>query len=132
MPGDYPGVLNTTLNTILVSIHPKDQVHLTILKYIQFLELMETSLFHTRPDTSKINPFNEIFFKRWQERIYSTIDVVNLGHILIDPKPKSDFEDGLNGKMGTNKFAMTFLTHSQMNTLMFIFKLKLQKIFGMQ
>ena len=25
--------------------------------------------------------------------IYSAIDVVNLGYILIDPKPKSDFED---------------------------------------
>ena len=25
--------------------------------------------------------------------VYFAIDVVNLGHILIDPKPKSDFED---------------------------------------
>ena len=49
---------------------------------------MEASLVHTRPDTSKIDPFNGTFFKRWQERVFSTIDVVNLGHILIDPKPE--------------------------------------------
>ena len=51
---------------------------------------MEASLVHTRPDTCKIDLFNETLFKRWQERVFSTIDVVNLGHILIDPKP----EDG--------------------------------------
>ena len=54
---------------------------------------METFIVHTRSDTSKINPFNETFFKRWQVRIYSTIDVVNLRHILTDPKPKSDSEN---------------------------------------
>ena len=47
---------------------------------------MKASLIHTHPDTSKINPFNGTFFKRWQERVFSTIDVVNLGHILTDPK----------------------------------------------
>ncbi|RVW47108.1 Retrovirus-related Pol polyprotein from transposon TNT 1-94 [Vitis vinifera] len=51
---------------------------------------MEASLVHTCPDTSKIDPFNGTFFKRWQERVFSIIDVVNLEHILIDPKP----EDG--------------------------------------
>ena len=51
---------------------------------------MEASLVHTYPDTSKIDPFNGTFFKRWQERVFSIIDVVNLGHILTDPKP----EDG--------------------------------------
>ena len=54
---------------------------------------METSLVHTSPDTSKIYPFNETFFKRWQERVYFIIDVVNLGHILANPKPTNDFED---------------------------------------
>ena len=54
---------------------------------------METSLVHTRPDTSKIDPFNGTFFKRWQERVYSAIDVVNLVNILTYPKPKSDSED---------------------------------------
>ena len=51
---------------------------------------MEASLVHTHLDTSKIDPFNGTFFKRWQERVFFAIDVVNLGHILIDPKP----EDG--------------------------------------
>ena len=53
---------------------------------------METFLVHTHPDISKINPFNGTFFKRCQERVYSVIDVVNLGHILTGPKPKSDYE----------------------------------------
>ena len=47
---------------------------------------MEASLVHTCPDTSKIDPFNGTFFKRSQERVFSAIDVVNLGHILTDPK----------------------------------------------
>ena len=51
---------------------------------------MEAYLVHTRPDTSKIDPFNGTFFKRWQERVFSAIDVVNLGYILTDPK----LEDG--------------------------------------
>ena len=54
---------------------------------------METSLVQTRPDTSMIDTFNGTFFKRWQEKVYSTIDVVNLGHILTDPKPRSDSKD---------------------------------------
>ena len=51
---------------------------------------MEASLVHTHLNTSKIDPFNGTFFKRWQERVFFAIDVVNLGHILTDPKP----EDG--------------------------------------
>ena len=51
---------------------------------------MEASLIHTCPNTSKIDPFNETFFKRRQERVFCTIDIVNLGHILTDLKP----EDG--------------------------------------
>ena len=54
---------------------------------------METSLVHTRPNTSKIDPFNRTFFKRLQERVYSAIDVVNLVNIVTNPKPKSDSED---------------------------------------
>ena len=47
---------------------------------------MEASLVHTRLNTSKIDPFNRTFFKIWKEMIFSAIDVVNLGHILTDPK----------------------------------------------
>ena len=54
------------------------------MKYIQ----TEASLVHTYPDTSKIDPFNGTFFKKWQERVLSTIDVENLGHILTYPKPE--------------------------------------------
>ncbi|KAL6314329.1 hypothetical protein AAG906_019031 [Vitis piasezkii] len=49
---------------------------------------MEASLVHTCPDTSKIDPFNGTLFKRWQERVFSAIDVVNLGHILAYLKPE--------------------------------------------
>ena len=53
---------------------------------------MEASLVHTCPNTSKIGPFNGTFVKRWQERVFSTIDVMNLGHILTDPKPEDGFD----------------------------------------
>ena len=53
---------------------------------------MEASLVHTRPDTYKIDPFNGTFFKKWQEKVFLAIDVVNLGHILTDPKPKDNSE----------------------------------------
>ena len=80
------------------------------LKWIIFLELMETSIVHTRPDTSKIDPFNETFFKRWQERVYSTIDVVNLWHILTEPKPKSDSEDLYKWENGNKQVRHAILT----------------------
>ena len=48
---------------------------------------MEVSLVHTRLDTSKVDPFNGTFFKIWQEKVFSVIYVVNLGRILIGPKP---------------------------------------------
>ena len=51
---------------------------------------MKASLVHTHPDTSKIDPFNETFFKIWKEMVFFAIDVVNLGHISTHPKP----EDG--------------------------------------
>ena len=53
---------------------------------------MEASLDHTYPDTSMIDPFNETFFKRWQERVFLAIDVVNLGHILTDSKLEDGFD----------------------------------------
>ena len=66
---------------------------------------METSLVHTHPDTSKIDHFNGTFFKRWQERVYFAIDVVNLVNILIDPKPKSDSEDLSKWEKGNKRQA---------------------------
>ena len=50
---------------------------------------MEASLVHIRPNTFKIDPFNGTFFKRWQENVFSALDVVNLGHILTYPKPEN-------------------------------------------
>ena len=85
---------------------------------------MDTSLVHTHPYTFKIDPFNGTFFKRWKERVCSSINVVNLGHILTYSKPKSDSEDLSNGKMRTNKLGMPFLRHSQMKYLMSIVNIK--------
>ena len=86
---------------------------------------MEASLVHTRPDTSKIDHFNGTFFKRWQEMVFSTIDVVNLWYILTDPKS----EDGLicyqPGKLEINKLDMLLLVPFLMNFLIFIDNLKL-------
>ena len=53
---------------------------------------MKISLVHTYLDTFKIDPFNITLFKRWQERLFSAIDVVNFRHILIDTKLENDYE----------------------------------------
>ena len=71
---------------------------------------METSLVHTHPNTSKIDPFNGTFFKRWQERVYSAIDVVNLVNILTDPKPKSDSEDLFKWENGNKQVRHAILS----------------------
>ena len=71
---------------------------------------MKTSLVHTCLDTSKIDPFNGTFFKRWQERVYYAIDVVNLMNILIDSKPKSDSEDLSNWENGNKKVRHAILS----------------------
>ncbi|CAL8138703.1 unnamed protein product [Prunus armeniaca] len=39
------------------------------------------------PDVSKIDTFNGAFFKRWQERVFSTLDVLNLSTYLTKLKP---------------------------------------------
>ena len=64
---------------------------------------MEASLVHTCSDTYKIYPFNETFFKRWQERVFSIIDVVNLGHILTNLKPKDKYEFFLTWETGNKQ-----------------------------
>ena len=69
---------------------------------------MTASLVHTRLDTSKINPFNVTFFKRWHERVFSAIDVVNLGHILTDSKPENGSHLLPTWETG-NKQVMTYL-----------------------
>ena len=69
---------------------------------------MEASLVHTCPDISKIDPFNGTFFKRWQERVFSIIDVVNLAHILIDSKSEDGSHLLPTWETG-NKQVMTYL-----------------------
>ena len=71
---------------------------------------MEASLVHTRLHTSKIDPFNGTFFKRWKERFFSTIDVVNLGHILIDPKPEDSSDLFPTWEMGNKQVRHVILS----------------------
>ena len=71
---------------------------------------MEISLVHTHPNTSKIDPFNGTLFKRWKERVYSAIDVVNLVNILTDPKPKSDSEDLFKWENGNKQVRHAILS----------------------
>ena len=67
---------------------------------------MKASLVHTHPDTSKIDPFNGTFFKRWQERVFFAIDLVNLGHILTDPKPEDDYHLLPTKKIGKTPYEL--------------------------
>ncbi|KAM7523834.1 hypothetical protein LguiA_013736 [Lonicera macranthoides] len=45
------------------------------------------------PDTSKIDRFDGTHFRRWQERIYSTLDVLNLAQYLTQPEPQEGSEN---------------------------------------
>lgn len=50
---------------------------------------MDVALTNTKiPDVSKIDVFNGSFFKRWQERVFSTFDVMNFADYLTKPKLK--------------------------------------------
>ena len=81
---------------------------------------MEASLVHTRLDTSKIDPFNGTFFKRWQENVFFTIDVVNLGHILTDPKPEDGFES-LSTWETSNKQVRHVILSTLSNELFYVY-----------
>lgn len=52
--------------------------------------IIKTSLIYTCLAIFKIDPFNGIFFKRRQQRFFSTSDVVNLRHILTNRKPNDN------------------------------------------
>ena len=45
------------------------------------------------PDVSKIDVFNGSFFKRWQERVFSSLDVMNYADYLTKAKPEEGSED---------------------------------------
>ena len=46
---------------------------------------------HSLPDTTKIDSFDGSHFWRWQERVYSTLDVLNLAQYLT----QLEFQEGL-------------------------------------
>ena len=55
---------------------------------------MDAALTNTKsPDVSKIDVFNGSFFKRWQERVFSVLDVMNLADYLTKPKPEEGIEN---------------------------------------
>ncbi|KAM7465056.1 hypothetical protein LguiB_012618 [Lonicera macranthoides] len=45
------------------------------------------------PDTSKIDRFDGTHFRRWQEKIYSTLDVLSLAQYLTQPEPQEGSEN---------------------------------------
>ena len=81
---------------------------------------MEASLVHTHFDTSKIDPFNGTFFKRWWEMIFSISFpfwlTQNQKMVLICYQPR---------KLEINKLDMLFWVPFLMSFLIFIVNLKL-------
>ncbi|KAL5754394.1 hypothetical protein ACOSP7_022614 [Xanthoceras sorbifolium] len=57
------------------------------------------------PDISKIESFNGIYFKRWQEKVTDTLDVLNFAKHLTKSKPKegSDYAESLEAWNKGNK-----------------------------
>ena len=55
---------------------------------------------------------------------FFVIDVVNLGHVLIEPKPNDNSEFFLPRKLVINILGMPSLAHSRMNFFMFIINTK--------
>ena len=41
-------------------------------------------------DISRIELFNGTHFKRWQERVLSTLDVTGYAFVIIDPKSEKE------------------------------------------
>ena len=54
---------------------------------------LKTSLALVKLDTSKTNLINDSYLNRQQERVFSTIDVINLGHILTQPNSYEIFNN---------------------------------------
>ena len=67
-------------------MHPFYQIYSTILREYN----MDATLVAARslPDTFKIDRFDGSHFRCWQERIYSTLDMLNLTQYLIQPEPQ--------------------------------------------
>ena len=44
------------------------------------------------PDISKTEPFNGTHYKRWQEKVMSTLDVTGYAFAITDHKPEKEKE----------------------------------------
>ena len=81
------------------------------------------------PNISKIEVFNGNNFKRWQERVYSILDMHSVAWALIDDKTDANSEAWTQA----NKvYRHTYLVHWLMIFLMFIIPIRTQKLFGIQ
>ena len=81
------------------------------------------------PDTSKIERFGGNFFKRWHDRIYDALDVMNLAEFLTERPPDSDSENYevlLQNWIKANKVCRsTILNTLSMNYMIFIYSTNL-------
>ena len=71
------------------------------------------------PIISRIKPFNSTHYKRWQEKVMSTLDVTGYVFTITDPKPKKEKE--LQNLEKTNKICRhIILTTLVMHCLMLL------------
>ena len=54
--------------------------------------MVTTTNVKSLPDISKIEPFNRTHYKRWQEKVMSTLDVTGYVFAITDPKPEKEKE----------------------------------------
>ena len=54
--------------------------------------MVATTNVKSLPDISRIEPFNETHYKRWQEKVMSTLDVTGYVFAITDPEPEKEKE----------------------------------------
>ena len=67
------------------------------------------------PDISRIEPFNGTHYKRWQEKVMSTLDVTGYAFAITDPKP--DKEKELQNWEKANKICRHIILSTLSNAL---------------
>ena len=86
------------------------------------------------PDVSKIDRFDGTCFKRWQQKVHSTLDVHNLAQILTEKQPvlgSEGYDEKFRIWEKVTKYVDTqFLAPSLMNCLTYIAIIKMPKKFG--
>ncbi|KAH7842618.1 hypothetical protein Vadar_007401 [Vaccinium darrowii] len=72
------------------------------------------------PDATRIEPFNGLFFKHWQQKIKLVMDISNVLFVLETPKPESDserYEETLAAWVRADKICKSIILNSLSNEL---------------